>query len=412
MVWGVLVLMVACSPSALQQATTGMNGEEWAHQEPLAGILPPPGGSITTPSYDLTVGVVVPGQPLTFTASGAPPNDTLLLGFSMDGVGQGDCLPLLSGACLGMRPAVRRVPGTITTDALGQGSMTVNVPNFAALGIAFQSGSVATGQVSNVWGTSVGVMGTSTDPSLDRDMDGYTPADGDCDDHDSATFPGAPDGVGDNIDRDCDGYDEGMPTDTGASDTGASDTDASDTGSADTGSTPPQDTAVCPYVPTSSGYDLATFEGGSSDGWGCVGCSNNTSVRTSTCGAYGDVYGGMGIAGWAAVFSKTYSGARGDVDVSLDVIFMDGWTDGAISIECLDFPTNVTQAVFTVERPALSLGAQECGSTTNPNATEHRETVSVTCPCVENNLKLRVSNDITPYSNGPRFAIDNVEVSW
>ena len=49
---------------------------------------------------------------------------------------------------------------------------------------------------------------TSTDTSLlDRDDDGYTGADGDCDDGNGAINPEATDVVGDGIDQNCDGID-------------------------------------------------------------------------------------------------------------------------------------------------------------------------------------------------------------
>lgn len=42
---------------------------------------------------------------------------------------------------------------------------------------------------------------------LDADGDGFSPADGDCDDADDAVYPGAPDACGDGLDADCDGAD-------------------------------------------------------------------------------------------------------------------------------------------------------------------------------------------------------------
>jgi TolB-like protein len=42
---------------------------------------------------------------------------------------------------------------------------------------------------------------------LDLDRDGYTPADGDCDDSQAGIYPGAPEICGDGIDQDCDGQD-------------------------------------------------------------------------------------------------------------------------------------------------------------------------------------------------------------
>jgi len=52
-------------------------------------------------------------------------------------------------------------------------------------------------------------IGTATVQStyFDGDLDGWTPAQGDCDDADAAVHPGAPDPVGDGIDQNCDGPD-------------------------------------------------------------------------------------------------------------------------------------------------------------------------------------------------------------
>lgn len=61
-------------------------------------------------------------------------------------------------------------------------------------------------------GVDTGAGGDSADPGLDTaepparddDGDGYTLADGDCDDADAATFPDAPEVAGDAVDQDCD----------------------------------------------------------------------------------------------------------------------------------------------------------------------------------------------------------------
>ncbi len=61
----------------------------------------------------------------------------------------------------------------------------------------------------------------------DQDGDGYTVADGDCDDADASAHPNAPEDCGDGVDNDCDGDVDGDDTDC-AGDDDASDDDAGD----------------------------------------------------------------------------------------------------------------------------------------------------------------------------------------
>jgi hypothetical protein len=60
-----------------------------------------------------------------------------------------------------------------------------------------------------------GVEVTDTSFYADVDGDGFSQADGDCNDADDAVFPGAPELPGDGVDSDCDGEDDPVE-DTGA----------------------------------------------------------------------------------------------------------------------------------------------------------------------------------------------------
>lgn len=66
----------------------------------------------------------------------------------------------------------------------------------------------------------------------DVDGDGVTPFDGDCNDYDADTYPGAEE-LCDGVDQDCDGLDDRSDTDCTESD--PEDRTSSDTGSGDTG---------------------------------------------------------------------------------------------------------------------------------------------------------------------------------
>ncbi|MGC6492510.1 MAG: putative metal-binding motif-containing protein [Myxococcota bacterium] len=198
-----LLLLAACGQVTPNAASDGWaGGSDWASDQLVpSGQLPPPG------DFELDVSVLAPGQPLTFTVTNGPPNQTIYVLYSFDGVGNGPCPPQLATKCLGIRPAARLVPGSFTTNASGQGTRTLNMPNVLPTDIAFQAASPGTDEVSNVIGTYVFPAGTSIDPTLDRDGDTLSVADGDCNDNDAAVYPGAPDTAGDFVDSNCDGFD-------------------------------------------------------------------------------------------------------------------------------------------------------------------------------------------------------------
>ena len=213
--WLILTGLVACAPQSLEGddgAVTVLDAS-WNETNSLFDELLPPPGTVSPASFDLSMGVLVAGEPITFTVTGAPANANVYVLWSSSGVTPGACPTQLGGECLGINtPPIRLVPGgPIATNASGEGSLTVTAPGGGPLDLAFQAAVPSTDETSNVIGTSMAVAGTSNDPSLDRDSDGVTFADGDCDDHNSAVYPGAPDTDGDFVDSDCDGFDTPVP---------------------------------------------------------------------------------------------------------------------------------------------------------------------------------------------------------
>ncbi|MGC6492908.1 MAG: lamin tail domain-containing protein [Myxococcota bacterium] len=213
--WLILTGLVACAPQSLEGddgAVTVLDAS-WNETNPLFDELLPPPGTVSPASFDLSMGVVVSGEPVTFTVTGAPPNANVYVLWSSGGVTPGACPVQIGGECLGIStPPIRLIPGgPLVTNASGEGSLTVTAPAGPPLDLAFQAAIPATDQTSNVIGTSMAAAGTSTVPFLDRDADGVTFADGDCDDHNGTVFPGAPDTDGDFVDSDCDGFDTQAP---------------------------------------------------------------------------------------------------------------------------------------------------------------------------------------------------------
>ncbi len=56
--------------------------------------------------------------------------------------------------------------------------------------------------------SSDGFVGMDTESTADNDGDGFSPADGDCDDVDDSRSPDAAEATGDGVDSNCDGEDD------------------------------------------------------------------------------------------------------------------------------------------------------------------------------------------------------------
>ena len=216
MITVLFLVLAACtttpSDTAVDTAeTTAWPGSElvWEDAPTLpAGQLPPPG------DFDLGINVLSSGQSVTFTVTNGPPSATMFVAYSFQGVGNGPCPAFLNGACAGIRPLARLVPGLLTTNAAGEAALTLTVPYIFPTDIAFQAVSPSTAELSNVVTGFIFPPWTSTDPTLDRDGDTFSHEDGDCNDNDDTIYPGAPDVSGDYVDSDCDGSDDAAACDT------------------------------------------------------------------------------------------------------------------------------------------------------------------------------------------------------
>lgn len=167
-----------------------------------ARLAPPP------PTLRLEVTPLEAGAAATLTVTGARPFAPVRLASSAAGLGDGACPAALGGACLGLLPRVV-TQATLAADA--QGSVVFSYTPGPALGgrtVGLQAVSAAPGDVADL-SNPVAAHVYTTLPGLaeDRDADGISLGDGDCDDDDPTVRPGAADLVGDGRDLNCDGHD-------------------------------------------------------------------------------------------------------------------------------------------------------------------------------------------------------------
>lgn len=121
--------------------------------------------------FTLLTTEVTGGQPATFGIQGGPPNSSVRLARAVGGAAApGPCPPPLAGGCLDINgpQGIDLFPFSITTNANGNGSITVNVPAGVPDGVpvAFQAVHPASGTGSNpveiVTGPPPATCGTDT----------------------------------------------------------------------------------------------------------------------------------------------------------------------------------------------------------------------------------------------------------
>jgi hypothetical protein len=166
-------------------------------------------GPPAPPDFSLAVGNLIAGTTNVVRITGAPPNATIRLARSTAGLGAGPCPPQLGDRCLPIRGPATLLPITLQANAQGDVTATILLPSSLS-GVHVALAALVLGanpHVSNGIGRIVHPPGTSL-PSLgDRDNDGATPADGDCNDLDPNVGPGVSDALGDGFDANCDNAD-------------------------------------------------------------------------------------------------------------------------------------------------------------------------------------------------------------
>jgi hypothetical protein len=159
--------------------------------------------------FSLSGGNFVAGEAVQLSVSGATPGASLRVLFSVSGLGAGPCLARLGGECADILGPITALPASAIADASGSATISLVVPAFAAGRTAsLQAVAVAAqSALSNPISRLVGPLGAVIDPAIDADLDGFTPAQGDCADFDATIRPGAVDLPGDGLDLNCDDAD-------------------------------------------------------------------------------------------------------------------------------------------------------------------------------------------------------------
>ncbi len=190
---GVLALMAACgTPAELEQPS-------------LLAME----AAATPVDFTLFASPMVAGEQARLFVRGAPANRYVSFVTGTEGLGMGLCPSALEGRCLHVAGTPSVLALSAFTDDAGDAVLEVPVPRENALQyVAFQaiiSGPEAS--ISNAIGSYVAAPGSPVNGYGDRDRDGYSPAEGDCDDFNASFYPGAADTFGDGFDSNCDHMD-------------------------------------------------------------------------------------------------------------------------------------------------------------------------------------------------------------
>ncbi len=182
----------------------GCAGPEVTDAEVLPTVAAPPAAP-----FSLTAGNLVAGRTASLQFTGAPPSALVRFAYGTQGLAPGLCPPVLAGSCLGIGSSAQLMTLTALADASGAGTLNFALPAGAALrNVGLQAVVIGPNPaLSNPVARVVGAVGTVVTPGDDRDLDGFTPAQGDCADFNGSIYPGAPDTPGDGYDANCDDVD-------------------------------------------------------------------------------------------------------------------------------------------------------------------------------------------------------------
>ncbi len=142
------------------------------------------------------------------TLTGAPPSSRVRVMLGHGGLGPGPC-PAAVGRCFDVARPTELLPVLGFVGPTGSATMSVQVPRRAAGDYVALQAAVAgaPGLLSPPLTRAVFPVGAAPSATADLDNDGFTPAQGDCEDADARVYPGAQDLGGDGVDADCDGVD-------------------------------------------------------------------------------------------------------------------------------------------------------------------------------------------------------------